>query len=289
LKSFRVGNLINSIELCNQVQVPKVPEAVVQTAQAINQTLKQVDTKPVISKVAPPKIENNEFKDQQIEIDASYLRCMIDDTSGVLKYQGGTVEKLCYFELTDLNIDKPDQLLDIVMLMNRMNGIKVQFQARLVDPKARIQYVAHLRGVQIVGKMPPFMSHIKIRNAKPSTVQAGLNGEKCQRYKKANDVFTRGKYKSITDLLSMNRRGKDYVQGIGYIKQLLNENFGIVEIGKDFALFDTFDLYIKDGVTAADSRNPSLMYSKLMTKFVSMLVSSVRFTDVTLGNFSLVG
>ena len=49
--------------------------------------------------------------------------------------------------------------------------------------------------------------------------------------------------------MNSTRLDKDYVQGIGYI----NENFGIVEIGKDFALFDTFDLYVKDGVTAADT------------------------------------
>ena len=34
----------------------------------------------------------------------------------------------------------------------------------------------------------------------------------------------------ISDVLNSTRLDKDYVQGIGYI----NENFGIVEIGKDF-------------------------------------------------------
>ena len=29
-----------------------------------------------------------------------------------------------------------------------------------------------------------------------------------------------------------------------------------MEIGKDFALFDTFDLYTSDGVTAADAKKP---------------------------------
>ena len=192
--------------------------------------------------------------DDQIEIHASYLRCMIDDTSGVLKFDSGSsVEKFCYFELADLNIEKPHQLLDIVMILNRMNGIRVQFQARLVNAKAKIQYVAHLNGVQVVGKLPNFMSGIKLKSNPVSRIQAGLNGEKVQRYKKANGVFVSGKFKSISDVLSSTRRGKDYVQGIGYIKQLLNENFGIVEIGKDFALFDTFDLYVKDGVTAADT------------------------------------
>ena len=181
---------------------------------------------------------------------------MIDDNSGVLKFDSGNsgMEKFCYFELTDLNLEKQAQLLDIVMILNRMNGIRVQFQARLVNANAKIQYVAHLNGVQIIGKLPNFMSHVKLKPPQVSRVQAGLQGEKVQRYKKANDVFAQGKFKSISDVLSSTRRGKDYVKGVGYIKQLLNENFGIVEIGKHFALFDTFDLYVKDGTTAADTK-----------------------------------
>ena len=165
----------------------------------------------------------------------------------------GSLQKFCYFEFSDLNIEKPHQLLDIVMILNRMNGIRVQFQGRLVNAKNKIQYVAHLNGVQVVGKLPNFMSGIKLKSNPVSRIQAGLQGEKVQRYKKANEMFESGKFKSISNVLSSTRRGNDYVQGIGYIKQLLNENFGIVEIGKDFALFDTFDLYIKDGVTAADT------------------------------------
>ena len=225
---------------------------------AKNEPPRQVPA-PVVQQVAPvprplAKVESQNTMEEQIEIHASYLRCMIDDTSGVLKFDsGGSVEKFCYFEFSDLNIEKPHQLLDIVMILNRMNGIRVQFQGRLVNAKNKIQYVAHLNGVQVVGKLPNFMSGIKLKSNPVSRIQAGLNGEKVQRYKKANEMFESGKFKSISDVLSSTRRGNDYVQGIGYIKQLLNENFGIVEIGKDFALFDTFDLYIKDGVTAADT------------------------------------
>jgi len=155
---------------------------------AKNEPPRQVPA-PVVQQVAPvprplAKVESQNTMEEQIEIHASYLRCMIDDTSGVLKFDsGGSVEKFCYFEFSDLNIEKPHQLLDIVMILNRMNGIRVQFQGRLVNAKNKIQYVAHLNGVQVVGKLPNFMSGIKLKSNPVSRIQAGLNGEKVQRYK----------------------------------------------------------------------------------------------------------
>lgn len=44
----------------------------------------------------------------------------------------------------------------------------------------------------------------------------------------------------------------DYAGQIGHVKYILNENFGIIEIGNDLALFDTYDLYLQDKKTAAE-------------------------------------
>ena len=103
-----MGNLIHSIDILNQVAAPPPSASHVGAPKASTPA-------PVVK----PKLEiNSEFQDQ-IEIEAAYLRCMIDDNSGLLKFNQGTTEKLCYFELSDLNIEKPYQLLDIVMLLNR--------------------------------------------------------------------------------------------------------------------------------------------------------------------------
>lgn len=106
---------------------------------------------------------------------------MIDDKSGILYVSDVKPNALCYFELDDLNIQKGADLVEIVMLMNRMNGIRVQLQARLIDDSAPIQYVSHLKGVQIVGQIPSYMKNIVLTRADVSKVQAGLQGEKVRR------------------------------------------------------------------------------------------------------------
>ena len=109
---FRVGGLIHSIDICNQVAPPPM------TAPPHGGPPKSQNSSTP-APLTKPKLEiSSEFQDQ-IEVEAAYLRCMIDDNSGLLKFNHGTTEKLCYFELSDLNIDKPYQLLDIVMLLNR--------------------------------------------------------------------------------------------------------------------------------------------------------------------------
>lgn len=126
--------------------------------------------------VPPPKprTENS----SQINSLTAHLRCMIDGNSGILYVSDVKPNALCYFELDDLNIQKGADLVEVVMLMNRMNGIRVQLQARLIDDSADIQYVSHLKGVQIVGQIPSYMKNVVLTRADVSNVQAGLQGEK---------------------------------------------------------------------------------------------------------------
>ena len=52
----------------------------------------------------------------------------------------------------------------------------------------------------------------------------------------------------------MRGKNRDHIQSVGFVKHILNENFGIIEIGsQEFALFDTYDLYLTDEKTAADA------------------------------------
>jgi hypothetical protein len=198
----------------------------------------------------------------QIDVASAHLRCMIDDTSGVLVSSSGhDPPKVCYFELEDLNIERPVDLLDVVMILNRMRDVNIQFQARLINDKNKISYVAHLNGVQINGHLPSYMSHIKLKRADKSIIQAGIKSDKVQRYRKAEEVFDQGKFKSVSDLLAVGRIRKDHIRAQGTIKTILNENFGIIEgpidsdqQKKELALFDTFDLYLADNETAADAK-----------------------------------
>ena len=70
-----------------------------------------------------------------INVTNAFLRCMFNNTSGVMMSERDHPPKMCYFEVSDLNLEQPCDLLDMVMLLNRMEGIKVHFQARYVNTK----------------------------------------------------------------------------------------------------------------------------------------------------------
>ena len=91
----------------------------------------------------------------KVEVSSASLKCMLSDTAGVLM-DDSNKDHLCYFEVSDLNITNPDKvsLKDVVMLLNKMAGVKVRYQARLVNVKGPIQYVSHTKGVQITGQLP---------------------------------------------------------------------------------------------------------------------------------------
>ena len=70
-----------------------------------------------------------------INVKDAFLKCMFNNTSGVMMSERDHPPKMCYFEVSDLNLEQPCDLLDMVMLLNRMEGIKVHFQARYVRKK----------------------------------------------------------------------------------------------------------------------------------------------------------
>ena len=119
--------------------------------------------------------------DSTVEVYKAHIKCMIDDKSGILIVSDDSPDRLCYFELDDLNIDKTIDKMDIVLMMNRMSGVRVQLQARMIDDAAPIQYVSHVNGVQIVGDLPSFMRHVTLKRADISKVQSGHRCEKVNR------------------------------------------------------------------------------------------------------------
>ena len=45
----------------------------------------------------------------------AHIRCMFDNTSGVLVVSEETPDQLCYFELDDLNVEQPIALVRIIV------------------------------------------------------------------------------------------------------------------------------------------------------------------------------
>ena len=66
--------------------------------------------------------------------------------------------------------------------------------------------------------------------------------------------FKANEFSNISSILESQNQPQDFVKGVGFINKILNENFGIIDMGKgEFALFDTYDLYLADNQTAADA------------------------------------
>ena len=152
---FSSAGPLNSciLQIDSRLGLPPPPNAVVSAAATISTNLgvpPTADSRPALA-------------DTQVSVNSAFLRCMISHERGILMSERdhGHPPKICYFEIDDLNIEKPIDVLDMTMLLNRMEGIKVQFQARIVDENAPIPYVANKNGVQILGDVPSYMHKIR--------------------------------------------------------------------------------------------------------------------------------
>jgi hypothetical protein len=65
------------------------------------------------------------------EVPYSTLKCMINETSGVLE-NNFDKKSLCYFEVDDLNVESPIELKDLVKIMTNTEGIRVRYQVSSV-------------------------------------------------------------------------------------------------------------------------------------------------------------
>ncbi len=73
-----------------------------------------------------------------------------------------------------------------------------------------------------------------------------------QNYKVAAEQFKKGNYQTVADILALGK-AKDHRIAVGHVKNILNENFGIIQFGDDLALFDTFDFFLADNKTASEA------------------------------------
>ena len=150
------------MQIDSRLGIPPPPNAVVSAAASVSANVGVPPpgvggdfSRPVAKPIANPSA------DIQVSVSSAFLRCMITHERGILMSERDHPPKICYFEIDDLNIEKPIDLLDMTMLLNRMEGIKVQFQARMVDENCPIPYVANKNGVQILGDVPSYMHKIR--------------------------------------------------------------------------------------------------------------------------------
>ena len=98
-----------------------------------------------------------------------------------------------------------------------------------------------------------FVSNFRLKKPRPSKVSISEFSEKIDRYKDAVSKFKKGQIITISEMLTQAKQMRNFRQCKGVVVSILNENFGLVEVKGFFALFDTFDLYLSHGTTAAES------------------------------------
>ena len=74
------------------------------------------------------------------------------------------------------------------------------------------------------------------------------------RFDAALSKFNAKEFSNISSIPESQHEPQDFLKGVGFIHKILNENFGIIDMGKgEYALFDTYDLYLADNQTATDA------------------------------------
>ena len=82
-----------------------------------------------------------------------------------------------------------------------MRDVRVHVQARLINEMEKIQYVAHLHGVQIVGRIPTYMRQVTLKKAEASKLKIGSKSEKISRYvgslRSRSNIYKKGSPKLL--------------------------------------------------------------------------------------------
>jgi len=201
------------------------------------------------------------------------LICMISETSGILR-NDYNLKNLCYFEIQDVNLAQPLNLVDLVMILrNNIPGIRIRYQGTKVpstlyssgsSSSHQITSIANLEGVQVTGILPNEFKHIKILDAAKSSIGTNSKSPKFERWQKAERAVKRDDIIHLRKILDgtyikkteIPKKPESLRKHSGKVRNILNENFGLVQSTSlgFFCLFDTFDLYVSKTKTAADAQ-----------------------------------
>lgn len=195
------------------------------------------------------------------------LRSIITQSSGILecRREGESETILCYFEITDLNIQGPMKVKDLVRILSLKGGaVNISYILKHVQDDV-IKYIAE--NIKVTGTLDPSLSHLRIgplKNYKP------LTDWRLKRFQQQVAQFKEGKVIPIDNLETpaaaaapsrdvSRLRSDDIILGSGKIEWILDDNFGIIfgpsnlpMAERTFCLFDVCDLYLTNDQTAAD-------------------------------------
>merc|ERR1719481_868439 len=213
------------------------------------------------------------------------LVCMFDDKCGILEDHR---RELAFFEKADLNLSSDLKLRDIVMIMTRCRDVTIRFQASYVLD-GPVKMVVHDGTVSISSNIVRYFPDVQVKKSrimlrpksfsaeKESRAVAAVEQFKADKILTPDYIIDSGKYKgtlgkvskysnSSSDTIKENRRHEDserqevvsLVKQSGKVFAILNDSFGLLQFSQEkgkqsYCLFDTFDLYLEGGKSAAQS------------------------------------
>ena len=214
------------------------------------------------------------------------LVCMFDENAGILEDH---IRELAYFETTDLNLPEDLNLKDIVIVMTRCRDVTIRFQAtRVLD--GPVKMIVHDGTVSISSNIERYFSELQVKKSRVVMKPRSFTSEKVSRAVNCMELFKKDKFLTpdyIIDsgnyrsTLGKSRRYSSFnpsssiypinkspvrstsevcsiVKHSGKVMAVLNDSFGLLQFTQDkikqsYCLFDTFDLYLEGGKSAAQS------------------------------------
>ena len=215
---------------------------------------------------------------------------MFNENAGIMEDHR---RELAYFEKTDVNLPTELEVKDIVMVMTRCRDVTIRFQASQVLD-GPVKMVVHDGTVAISSNLERYFPEVQVKKAKICMKPNSFSAEKITRAQTAVELYkvdkiltpdyiidsgefsstlvkpkrfsssssssvTTTKKPVLVSTKSCAKEVKTLTKQTGKVKTILNDNFCLLEFCQeeakpDYCLFDTFDLYLEGGRTAAQSK-----------------------------------
>ena len=193
-----------------------------------------------------------------LDLEVGNVISIIDNNFGVIKHSSSGHEVL--FDTCDLWVTKDTTAAQSKRHLSSVVdvGSMVKFHAVLVQTSSQPRYLA-TAAWQVVEGVPTFSDDLA-----PGVIgKDAIHKDKIEIFNTVTRIYalkmgastSQHRSKVDAELQFQGLRSFEEVQnGKGHLASILNSSFGLIQSGASFCLFDTYDLFLEGGKTAAQSR-----------------------------------
>jgi len=287
-KDFPVSHFVTAVsQLHSRISsIVDLTKTVEETKDMMKKILEKVPKLSALCSGKPQVISLNLSANNSLAIVDCFptgrLVCMLDSNAGILEDHN---RELAYFEKTDLNLSSKLEMKDVVMVMTRCRDVTIRFQASPAMD-GPVKMIVNDGTVAISSNVERYHPEVVVKKAKICTKLNSFSQEKITRAKTAVELykvdkiltpdyiidsgefpstlvktkrFSGSSSSNVTEVPLKSEEVKTVTKQSGRVQTILNDSFCLLEFHQedgqlDFCLFDTFDLYLEGGRTAAQSK-----------------------------------